>query len=80
MWPTEDAGMRRFAGGEVVCVFTGATTNDHRSVREAPASGRSLDTPPFLWPNAVVRVRRDVPHTEDLEAGRLERPNGRLPT
>ena len=22
MWPTEDAGMRQFAAGQVVCVFT----------------------------------------------------------
>ena len=27
MGPTEDVGMRRFAAGEVVCVFIGATTS-----------------------------------------------------
>ena len=35
MWPTEDAGMRRFAAGEVVCVFTGVTTRELGSPRGA---------------------------------------------
>ncbi len=37
MWPTEDDEMRRFAAGQVVCVFTGATTQFHRIGTEQPS-------------------------------------------
>ena len=46
MWPTEDVGMRRFAAGEVVCVFTGATINKSMAgdalVRHVVTFGRVL--------------------------------------
>src|SRR4029079_7600109 len=41
---------------------------------------RHLDSPPFLLPDAVVGLRRDVADAEDLEPGRLERPDRRLAT
>src|SRR4051812_49406646 len=38
----------------------------------------NLDTPPLLRTDAVVRLRRDVPHTKDLQPGGLQRADRRL--
>ena len=40
MWPTEDTGMRRFAAGAVVCVFTGAGTSAPRLSGRPPPPGK----------------------------------------